>query len=178
MEKLRDEFKARGWPEIQIGIGLNSGKVSVGNMGSKVRLAYTVMGDAVNLASRLEGITKEYGAKIVIGEDTKALVPDLICRELDKVRVKGKDVAVTIFEPIGFEADVSPETLALIQEFSEAVGLYRNRRWDAAQAVFSRLLLKDPSGSVLYQLYLDRIEILRQTPPAEPWDGAFTFKTK
>jgi len=173
MEKLRDEFKARGWPEIQIGIGLNSGKVSVGNMGSKVRLAYTVMGDAVNLASRLEGITKEYGAKIVIGEETKALVPDLVCRELDKVRVKGKNVAVTIFEPIGFEADGSPETRALLQEFSQAVGLYQDRRWDAAQAAFSELLSKDPSGSVLYQLYLDRIEILCQTPPAEPWDGTF-----
>ena len=178
LEKLQGEFKARGWPEINIGVGLNSGKVSVGNMGSKVRLAYTVMGDAVNLASRLEGITKEYGAKIVIGEVTAAQIPDLICRELDKVRVKGKDIAVAIFEPIGFDADVSTEKKALVNEFQQAVKRYRDQQWDAAESAFKALLAKDPSGETLYSLYLGRIEVLRQEPPPSPWDGAYTFKTK
>ena len=178
LEKINADFKSKGWPEINIGVGLNSGKVSVGNMGSKIRLAYTGMGDAVNLASRLEGITKEYGARIVIGEATQAQIPDLISRELDKVRVKGKDVAVTIFEPIGFESEVSPEKRALVQEFGSALALYRQQKWGEAKTAFDLLLKKDPQGQTLYQLYLDRIETLRENPPPMPWDGAYTFKTK
>ena len=106
LKEVQPEFKARGLPEINIGVGINPGRVSVGNMGSSLRLAYTVMGDAVNLASRLEGITKEYGVQIIIGEETKASVDDVETRELDKVRVKGKDLAVTIYEPLGFKGEI------------------------------------------------------------------------
>src|SRR5206468_4322478 len=96
----QQQFKLKGWPEIKIGVGLNSGEMTVGNMGSEFRMAYTVMGDAVNLGSRLESLTKNYGVYIIVSEFTKEKVPEYIYRELDVVRVKGKDKPVAIFEPI------------------------------------------------------------------------------
>ena len=101
LKALQPQFKQRGWPEIHAGMGINTGRVSVGNMGSEVRVAYTVMGDEVNLASRLEGITKQYGVGIIVGENTRNAVPDFIYRELDHVRVKGKDKPVAILRTIG-----------------------------------------------------------------------------
>ena len=179
MDILNEEFKQRGWPPIKVGIGLNSGKVSVGNMGSEIRLAYTVMGDAVNLASRLEGITKEYGAAIIIGDETRKQLPDLIAREVDKVRVKGKDIAVTIYEPLGFEGQVSTSAMTALSLFESALKAYREQRWDEAEREFKDLLQnhKD-TGEVLYELYLERIGLLRDNPPGDQWDGAFTFTKK
>lgn len=179
MDILNDEFKQRGWPPIKVGIGLNSGKVSVGNMGSEIRLAYTVMGDAVNLASRLEGITKEYGAAIIIGDETRKQLPDLIAREVDKVRVKGKDIAVTIYEPLGFEGQVDAAALTALPLFESALKAYREQRWDAAESEFKDLLQNHrDTGEVLYELYLERIGLLRDNPPGDQWDGAFTFTKK
>lgn len=179
MDILNEEFKQRGWPPIKVGIGLNSGKVSVGNMGSEIRLAYTVMGDAVNLASRLEGITKEYGAAIIIGDETRKQLPDLIAREVDKVRVKGKDIAVTIYEPLGFEGQVSTGAMTALPLFEKALKAYREQRWDEAESEFKDLLKKyKETGEVLYDLYLERIIHLRQDPPGANWDGSFTFTKK
>jgi adenylate cyclase len=179
MELLNTEFISKGWPPIKVGIGLNSGRVSVGNMGSEIRLAYTVMGDAVNLASRLEGITKEYGAAIIIGDETRKQLPDLIAREVDKVRVKGKDVAVTIYEPLGFEGQVGERNLSALPLFEKALQSYREQRWDEAESQFTDLLnhFRD-TGEVLYTLYLERIGQLRQESPGSHWDGAFTFTKK
>ena len=179
MEVLNQEFIQKGWPPIKVGIGLNSGRVSVGNMGSEIRLAYTVMGDAVNLASRLEGITKEYGAAIIIGDETYKQLPDLVAREVDKVRVKGKDVAVTIYEPLGFEGQVSEHHLSALPLFKEALRSYREQRWDDAESQFTGLLNNHrDTGEVLYTLYLERIALLRDNPPGDQWDGAFTFTKK
>jgi adenylate cyclase len=179
MEALNEEFKQRGWPPIKVGIGLNSGKVNVGNMGSEIRLAYTVMGDAVNLASRLEGITKEYGAAIIIGEETRKQMPDLIAREVDKVRVKGKDIAVTIYEPLGFEGQVNAAALTVLPQFENALKAYREQDWEEAENRFKNLLQNHrDTGEVLYELYLERIQFLRDNPPGDQWDGAFTFTKK
>ena len=179
MEELNIEFAKRNWPPIKVGIGLNSGRMSVGNMGSEIRLAYTIMGDAVNLGSRLEGITKEYGVAIIIGPETKAAIPDLTTRELDKVRVKGKDIPVTIYEPLGFEGEVSQEKLVALALFEKALANYRSQQWDAAQAQLEELMANHrETGEVLYELYLERIPHLRANPPGDHWDGSFTFTTK
>jgi adenylate cyclase len=177
LKSLQPQFRARNWPEIHIGVGLNTGRMSVGNMGSRIRLAYTVMGDAVNLASRLEGITKEYGADIIVGQDTKAAVTDLVYREIDRVRVKGKDVAVTIYEPLGLESEVTQATRDTVERFHHALALYRSQNWDAAEKAFAEMQKIDAERRLAH-VFLDRIAVLRSNPPGEGWDGAFTFETK
>ena len=160
------------------GIGVNSGVMNVGNMGSAFRMAYTVLGDAVNLGSRLEGLTKEYGAEILVSETTRAAAGEgLVFREMDRVRVKGKKLPVAIFEPLGRTGELSDEVLLRLNLFHQALEAYRGQRWDEAKALLLDLQQQEPQ-SKLYALFLKRIEQLRQTPPGADWDGAFTFTTK
>jgi adenylate cyclase len=177
LAELEPHFREQGWPPIHIGVGINSGRMNVGNMGSEVRLAYTVMGDAVNLASRLEGLTKEYGAHMIVGEGTRAAVPEMAYRELDKVRVKGKEAAVAIFEPLGLSNEIEKPVLDELKLWNQVLKLYRNRDWDMAELQLLNLI-KANSGSALYARFLERIAFFRTNPPEPSWDGSWKFETK
>lgn len=173
--ELTEQFQAKGWPVIRIGVGVNTGMMAVGNMGSSFRRAYTVLGDPVNLAARLEGLTKEYGVGILVSETTKEAAPDIVYRELDRVRVKGKGLAVSIYEPVGIAGEVSADKLALINQFHQALIYYRAQQWDEAVTILQMLPQTD---HVLVNLYLGRIDELRANSPGAEWDGVTTFKTK
>jgi adenylate cyclase len=135
------------------------------------------MGDAVNLASRLEGITKQYGVGMIVGESTKETVTGIVFRELDQVRVKGKDEPVTIYEPIGAEGEVAPELQDEIKMFHKMLKMYRKQEWDDAELQLYNLQRMDQERK-LYQVYMDRIAFFRKNPPPENWDGVFTYETK
>ncbi len=169
-------FAKKGWPAIRVGVGIASGEMNVGNMGSEFRIAYTVMGDTVNLGSRLEGLTKQYGVDIIVGDRTAELVPDFVFRELDLVRVKGKTEPVAIFEPVGAATDVDDATNEELRTYSEALAAYREQDWVYAAALFENL--KQRTEHVLYNVYLDRIARFREEPPPEDWDGVFEHLSK
>ena len=175
---LAAPFQARGWPVLKIGIGINSGTMTVGDMGSPVRKSYTVMGDAVNLGARLEGITKEYGVGIAVGEQTRALCPDIAFRELDRVRVKGKATAVSIHEPLCPMNELGEEQRAELAAWQAALDAYRRQQWAEADGILERLQQRKP-GEALYRLYRERIAHLMLSPPGDgEWDGVTNFKTK
>ena len=174
---LNEEFRKRGWPEFRIGIGLNSGVMSVGDMGSRVRKAYTVMGDPVNLGSRLEGITKQYGVGILVGESTKKGVPDVVFREIDRVRVKGKDEPVAIFEPLGMDGQVEKAGLDELRLWNQMLRLYRAQNWDQAELQVLNLQRMSP-GCELYRIFGEKISGYRANPPGPDWDGVTKFETK
>ncbi|HYG32807.1 MAG TPA: adenylate/guanylate cyclase domain-containing protein, partial [Methylophilaceae bacterium] len=174
---LQARFKEKGWPEINIGVGLNTGLMTVGNMGSEFRMAYTVMGDAVNLGSRLEGLTKNYGVHIIVSEFTRAQAPDFIFRELDVVRVKGKDKPVTIYEPVCETSQLEATLQDELRLYTDALERYRRQDWDGAGKQFLDLQKHYPQR-YLYQMYSERIAYFRQHAPGENWDGVFTYETK
>jgi len=177
IKKLNQNFKSKGQPEIKIGIGINTGEMNVGNKGSEFRVDYTVLGDAVNLGSRLEGLTKNYGVDFIVSESTRHEVPEFEYRMLDVVKVKGKNKAVTIYEPVSLIEKVSKADRTRIKEFHHALKLYKQQCWDDAEQILFQLSQEEP-GRLIYTIYLDRIAFFRTNPPAESWDGIFTHTSK
>ena len=174
---VNTSLAARGWPELRISVGLNTGEMTVGDMGSSVRQAYTVMGDAVNLASRLEGITKQYGVGIIVGEATRQAIGDIVFREVDRVRVKGKEEPVAIFEPVGAQGAVAAGMQQEIKLWNQALRHYRAREWDQADVALLNLTRMAPECG-LYGKYAERVAHLRKEPPGEAWNGVWKFETK
>lgn len=177
LKQLQDKWSAEGKPFMDIGIGLNTGDMVVGNMGSQMRFDYTVMGDSVNLASRLEGINKEYGTNIIISEFTYAAVREkLYCRELDAVRVKGKKLPVKIYELIG-EIDETEKFRPFVERFEAGLMLYKQGDWDGAIAAFQDGMVIKP-GDTASELFVARCRHLKANPPDQPWDGVLTMTRK
>ncbi len=174
--KLQKKWEAEGRPVIRIGVGINTGDMVVGNMGSDMRFDYTVMGDSVNLGARLEGINKEYGTSIVISEYTYDKINGrLFCREIDSVRVKGKHVPVKIYELICDIKDAG-SWAGFMEIFNKGLDLYKKGSWDEAVAAFNRALEIKPGDSVS-GLYIRRCNELKNSPP-DNWDGVFTMTRK
>jgi adenylate cyclase len=177
LDKMNRDFAERGWPEVKIGIGLNTGIMSVGNMGSDFRMAYTVMGDAVNLGSRLEGLTKQYGVSMIVSEYTAATVPEYAYLELDRVQVKGKSEPVTILQPLCRLEQLTDFQKNLLDSYRKAMDAYRSQDWAQAKMLFIELATKD-IDRLIYKIYLERIALFEKEPPSKDWDGVFTHTSK
>ncbi len=179
--KTEAEAEQRKFIPINIGIGVNSGIVCVGNMGSDLRFDYSVLGDDVNLASRLEGQSKTYGTDNVVGENTVAQLDGFACLKLDRIQVKGKTLPVDIYTVMGDEAHAArPEFRALAERHKEMLAAYQAQDWAATRRKLGECRALDPEGRLraLYDLYEERVESYEAEPPAAGWDGVYIAKTK
>jgi adenylate cyclase len=185
LDRINDELaqeaavEGRVFHPLHIGVGVNTGECVVGNMGSDERFAYTAMGDAVNLASRLEGQTKTYHVGIIIGEATRDAAPSWAALELDLIAVKGKAEAVRIYALLGdAELAQSAEFTAKAQRHARMLTSYRAQEWSHALAALAECRAADPAFTELYALYAERIDHFLDNPPGEDWDGVFLAETK
>ena len=176
---LRKKWEAQNKPQFHIRIGMNTGPMIAGNIGGVERVDYTVIGDAVNLASRLEGANKQYGTNIMISEFTKELLPEeFVLRELDLIQVKGKTQPVRVFEVVAQNrAGLSNDQLNILDQYKQGLALYRNKNWDAAIAAFERVLVIDNSDGPS-KTYIQRCIHFKKNPVPTNWDGIFEMKTK
>jgi adenylate cyclase len=179
LAKLHATWTERGVPKLEMGVGLNTGPMVYGNTGSYERFDFTVLGDAVNLASRLEGVNKEYGSNVIISETTLAEAKDhdLVVRFLDKIEVKGKTEPVGIYELIGVAGSCAPHIPDLLAAWDTAMALYQARTFDLAEKAFERVLEIVPSDGPA-TVYAERCRELHERPPAPDWDGVFVMTHK
>jgi adenylate cyclase len=179
IHEMQRKWEAQGKPRLDIGIGLNTGIASVGNMGSALRYGYTALGDSVNLSSRLEGLNKDYGTHILVNETTYLATKDsgFIFRELDLIRVKGKLQPVVLYELVTFADSLSADTQARLDRFREARALYHQRLWLEAQSAFQSILDQWPDEGPARAYWKRCQEYLFDEPPSG-WDGVFTMTHK
>jgi adenylate cyclase len=178
LEELNMKWEAQGRRQLSIGIGLNSGPVNVGNMGSDKRLAWTVMGDHVNLASRLEGQTKDYHIRVIVGEGTYLQAKDhYVFRDLDKIRVKGKLKPVNIYELLAFGKDAASYS-ELLSRWNGGAALYRQGRWQEAIEAFETLLHKYPDDGPSHTFLKRCHEKIEEGAPETEWDAVWIAKSK
>lgn len=179
LHELNAKNKVNHLPEIYTRIGINTGLMNVGDMGSAYRKSYTVLGDAVNLASRLEGIAKYYYVNILVGEDSyKQTSNDFLFRKIDKVKVKGKNNAIDIFLPICHIEKASAKDRELASRHAQALELYQKQKWDESEKLFIELQKDNPEHKELYGVFLQRIKDFRKLPPLADWGGVHILETK
>jgi adenylate cyclase len=178
LAELQKKWVADGLPAMEIGIGINTGIASVGNMGSVLRYGYTAMGDNVNLAARLEGLNKEYGTTILITGSTRKDITDqrMIIREIDFIRVKGKNQPVTIFELLSEQA-ASNDGKSLVEMFGRGREAYKIRDWRAARAIFEEVLSRWPKDGPA-RVFMGRCNEFLAEGPGADWDGVYEMKHK
>ena len=178
MRGYRERLKAQGRPVLHVRIGLNTGEMLVGNMGSAQRMDYTMMGDAVNLAARLEGANKFYGTYAMISENTYEQARDVVeARELDLIRVVGRREPVRVYELLGRKGELDPGRAELAERYRDALAAYRAQRFEAALEGFQQVLELDPDdGPAL--TYVDRCRVFLEAPPATDWDGVYQLTGK
>jgi len=179
LEKIRQDWKKRSLPELNQRIGINSGPMVIGNMGSDIRFDYTAIGDSVNLGARLEGANKQYGTGIMISDATYQLVQgEVIARPLDMLRVKGKSEPVKVYELIALRGEtLDVKTREALNYFQQGYEYYLARHWDWAGNQF-RQALQINGGDEPSRLYLERCEEFMKNPPGQDWDGVYNMKTK
>jgi adenylate cyclase len=177
LPEINAELGRLGGSSLAMGVGIHTDIVVAGNIGSPSRLNYKVVGDGVNLASRLEGLTKRYHVGAIVSESTRGACPGIAFRELDTVRVKGRSSAVAIYEPIGVDGKLEASVVERLTLHREGLACYRARDWVGADAIFNELAHHMPDAA-LYRLYLDRTAMLRLEPPDENWDGIVAYREK
>jgi adenylate cyclase len=179
LEAFNAARASEGQPPVAIGIGLHTDVVVSGNIGSPKRMNYTVIGDGVNLASRLESACKFYGARLLISDSTaQRLRGTYRMREADRVVVKGKSEPVVVHELLDFHTDASfPSPMAVLNAYRDGLRLYRQQHWDGAIEAFQQALALHPNDR-LSSLYLERAQQLRSHPPAADWDGVWVMLDK
>ncbi len=178
MEKINDKLRSEGFPPLSMRIGLHSGDAIVGNMGSEQRFDYTIIGDNVNLASRLEGVNKRFGTRIVLSETTYHLAQERIeARELDLIAVKGKENPIRIFQLLGEKNKVAEKTKRVKLLSEDGLKLYRTGNFAGAQKMFEKVIELSPDDQPA-QLFIERCNHLNENPPPTHWDGVFRLKEK